>query len=89
MSVSCKQEFLGERWVDELGDAWRKETLEFEEATHNVALKLLRAFAIALGRPENYFAEVRIQPFTQSRQNVEILSARGFWQCFSEFASVN
>ena len=59
MSVACVQEFLGERWVEELGDDWRKETLEFEEATHNVALKVLRAFAIALGRPENYFAEVR------------------------------
>ena len=52
------QKFVGERWVDELGDQWKKETIEFQEATHNVTLQLLRAFAIAQGLEEDHYAKV-------------------------------
>lgn len=52
------QKFLGSSWPEELGDGWRDLSLEFQEATHNVALKILRALAIALGRDEHCFDEV-------------------------------
>jgi isopenicillin N synthase-like dioxygenase len=60
-SLICVKKFLGSRWVDELGDDWRKETIEFQEATHDVVLMVLRAFAIALGREEFYFADVSLR----------------------------
>ena len=52
------QEFLGSRWPQELGESFKDRSLDFQAKTHNVAVKLLRALAISLGRDEDEFAEV-------------------------------
>ena len=56
------QEFLGSRWPAELGEAWKQQSLDFQAKTHEVALKLLRAIAISLGRDEYEFIEVNYLP---------------------------
>lgn len=57
------QEFLGSSWPPELGDAWKEQSLNFQAKTHEVALKILRAMALALGRDEYEFVEVGMQCF--------------------------
>jgi len=52
------QKFLGSSWPTELGDSWKEQSLEFQAKTHEVALKILRAMALALGRDEYEFVEV-------------------------------
>lgn len=52
-----EQKFLGSKWPEPLGDDWRDLSLTLQEETHNVALKILQCFAIALGRGEHYFSE--------------------------------
>ncbi|KAK9834460.1 hypothetical protein WJX74_002175 [Apatococcus lobatus] len=52
-----KQEFLGSRWPKELGSSFKDTSLRFQAQTHDVAVKLLRALAISLGRDEHEFAE--------------------------------
>lgn len=52
------QKFLGSHWPEELGDAWKEQSLDFQAKTHEVALKILRAMALALGRNEYEFVEV-------------------------------
>lgn len=55
--------FLGHEWPPEEEAAelqgFRGGALRFQRRTHAVALLLLRALAIALGHPEEFFAEVR------------------------------
>lgn len=50
-----EQKFLGSKWPEELGDEWKDLSLEFQARTHEVALKILQALALALGRDEHYF----------------------------------
>ena len=52
------QKFLGSKWPEPLGDDWQDLSLSLQERTHDVALKILQCFAIALGRGEHYFDEV-------------------------------
>ena len=52
------QKFLGSSWPTELGKSWKEQSLEFQAKTHQVALKILRAMALALGRDEYEFVEV-------------------------------
>ena len=52
------QKFLGSSWPTELGDSWKEQSLEFQAKTHQVAMKILRAMALALGRDEYEFVEV-------------------------------
>ena len=52
------QKFLGSSWPEELGNEWRALSLDFQERAHDVALKILQALAISLGRPETFFDEV-------------------------------
>lgn len=56
--INVLQEFLGSRWPQELGESFKDNSLKFQEKTHDVAVKLLRALAISLGRDEDEFAEV-------------------------------
>ncbi len=52
------QKFLGSSWPTELGNSWKEQSLDFQAKTHEVALKILRAMALALGRNEYEFVEV-------------------------------
>lgn len=52
------QKFLGSRWPEQLGDSWKQQSLDFQAKTHEVALKILRAMALSLGRDEYEFIEV-------------------------------
>ena len=52
------QKFLGSSWPTELGNSWKEQSLEFQAKTHQVAMKILRAMALALGRDEYEFVEV-------------------------------
>ncbi len=52
------QKFLGSHWPEELGEAWKQQSLDFQAKTHEVALKILRAMALALCRDEYEFVEV-------------------------------
>ena len=54
-----EQEFLGSRWPEQLGTGWRDLSLDFQARAHAVALQLLQALAISLGRDEHVFDEVR------------------------------
>ena len=54
--------FLGHEWPPEAElqlQGFRDAALRFQRRTHAVALLLLRALAIALGHPEDFFEEVR------------------------------
>ena len=62
------QKFLGSKWPEPLGDEWRNLNLEFQAATHGVALKVLQALAIALGRGEHFFDEVILIHAPQRQQ---------------------
>ena len=42
----------------ELGEDWKQEALEFLAKSHAVAVKILQAIAISLGRDEHFFDEV-------------------------------
>ena len=55
------QKFLGSRWPEQLGESWQQQSLAFQAKTHEVALKILRAMALSLGRDEYEFIEVRIR----------------------------
>lgn len=57
--VAAVQKFLGSSWPEQLGQEWQDLNLEFQYRTHEVALKLLQAMAVALGRDEQQFLEVR------------------------------
>ncbi|KAK9803831.1 hypothetical protein WJX73_004943 [Symbiochloris irregularis] len=50
-----QQKFLGERWPTELGEEWKQLSLRYQAQVHQVALQLLRALAISLGRDEHEF----------------------------------
>ena len=52
------QKFLGSSWPTELGNSWKEQSLEFQAKTHQVATKILRAMALALGRDEYEFVVV-------------------------------
>lgn len=49
--------FVGENWPSELGGSYKAFVLDFQEKTHAVLLKLLRAIALGIGWPEEYFSE--------------------------------
>lgn len=51
-------ETLGDNWPPELGEQYRDFTVKFQERTHEVLLKILRALAIGLGWEESFFDEV-------------------------------
>lgn len=53
--------FVGENWPSELGGSYKAFVLDFQEKTHAVLLKLLRAIALGIGWPEEYFSEVSQQ----------------------------
>ena len=53
------QKFLGSKWPQPLGEEWKDLSLTLQKKTHDVALKILQGLAIALGRGEKYFDEVR------------------------------
>lgn len=44
------QKFGGEEWPEVLGEEWRKIALDFQEKVHKVAVTILKALFIALGR---------------------------------------
>lgn len=71
------QKFLGSRWPEELGEGWRDLNLEFQERTHEVALKILRALAIALGRDEHYFDDVSPHSIPQPTTYCRVYEQRG------------
>ena len=71
--MACSQEFLGSRWPEELGEDWKQLSLDFQAKTHEVALKLLRAVAITLGRDEHYFDEVSLSVQLQLRNLMHLL----------------
>lgn len=60
MAVMHTQKFLGSRWPEQLGDSWKQQSLDFQAKTHEVALKILRAMALSLGRDEYEFIEVAL-----------------------------
>ena len=49
---------LGDNWPPELGQEYRDFTVTFQERTHEVLLKILKALAIGLGWEETFFDEV-------------------------------
>lgn len=51
-------ESLGDNWPAELGAEYRDFTINFQERTHEILLKILRALALGLGWEESFFDEV-------------------------------
>ncbi len=51
-------ESLGDNWPTEPGNDYRDFTIKFQERTHEVLLKILRALALGLGWEESFFNEV-------------------------------
>ncbi|KAI7838916.1 hypothetical protein COHA_007322 [Chlorella ohadii] len=51
------QQFEGEEWPQELGAEFRQVALSFQERTHDIALKILRALWISLDRDEAELAD--------------------------------
>lgn len=64
-------DFLVSSWPTELGNSWKEQSLEFQAKTHEVALKILRAMALALGRDEHEFVEVC---FMYANNNIMLLA---------------
>lgn len=47
-----------------LGEDWRKTALDFQEKVHKVAVTILKALFIALGRDEHIINDVRLPLWT-------------------------
>ncbi|KAK9812273.1 hypothetical protein WJX73_009505 [Symbiochloris irregularis] len=52
-----ENDFIGDIWPQELGDSYKDFVISFQEKTHAVLLKLLRAIALGLGWEEHFFDE--------------------------------
>lgn len=54
-----EKKFDGEEWPAELGQDFKKKSLEFQAKVHDVSVKILKALFIGLGRDEKEIDEVR------------------------------